>query len=68
MNHGDVLDAAHEFYILGCNVLTVSYRGCASFFYFLPFSLPTFLIEGTATPLVLPRKRVSVSYHIYIHL
>ncbi|EDR02626.1 uncharacterized protein LACBIDRAFT_308313 [Laccaria bicolor S238N-H82] len=27
MNHGDVLEAAHEFYILGCNVLTVSYRG-----------------------------------------
>ena len=46
----------------------VSYRGCVSLFYFLPFSLPTFLIEGTATPLVLSRKSVSVSYHNYIHL
>ncbi|KIK02587.1 hypothetical protein K443DRAFT_677443 [Laccaria amethystina LaAM-08-1] len=27
MNHGDVLEAAYEFYVRGCNVLTVSYRG-----------------------------------------
>ena len=27
MNHGDLIDLAVQFLIMGCNVLTVSYRG-----------------------------------------